>query len=296
MANYELGQDLLLLVQQRLGDALPSASTPNTDGDFYTRATDELNQAYREITALRPWRWARVRQQFTSVGEHTGEVVEVDGTIITLGDAPADSKTGFKFMFDREAVPHRIQLHNAEEETLALQTEYAGDETTGPYTIFQDELTVGADLGGHLVVKELHSGSELRPASERELDYWSPRNTLGHEIAWRYAQLSERVIRITPWTIQPRLFEAVYNVEPDALTFDGVVETDTPLLPKRYRVILAHRALETLYPDKRDARITIAQQQVQDLLKQMERTEIVAGQARRFVKPGQGGWGRSPYR
>lgn len=296
MANFELGKDLLLLVQQRLGDQVVTETEPKADGDFYLRAQQEINQAYREIAGLRPWRWAQVRRQFVSEAEHIGTVASVSGSIITLEDAPADSKTGFKFMFDREAVPHRIELHNAGEETLALQTPYAGDETSGPYTIFQDEITVADDVLAHLTVKELHTGDELRACPEAELDYLRPRNTLGHDFAWRYAQLTPSVIRISPWTIQARLFEARYNVVPDALTFDGVAETDTPLLPVQYRVMLAHRALEVLYPDKRDARVTIAQQQTQDLLKQMERTEVVAQKAQRYVKAARGGWGRSPFR
>src|ERR1051325_6560228 len=96
MAQFDTGSDILANVIRRAGEILPT-ETSTTGADHLIDAKLYVNEAYWDICAIKPWRWARKRDQFVSEAETTGSVTSISTTTVTLSATIATSKTGFKF-------------------------------------------------------------------------------------------------------------------------------------------------------------------------------------------------------
>jgi hypothetical protein len=291
VANYDLGQDLLGQLLRRAGDLLPTIASSDTASiattDRLIDAKLYLNNAYLEVCALKPWRWNRKRTQFASIAEVTGSVTLIAAATVTLGATIAASMAGRKFVMDADGIPARISAHTAGSATLTLAVDYTGSATSGSFTIFQDEITVATDILAFPTIREMHNGDWVDLISERELEEIYPRNVYGTSRSRRAAFISDSVIRLAPWNTDRRLFECTYSYRPSPLTFDGVAATDTPILPTDARRIIADRALEMVYSDKRDAREAVARRNVQEIFQRLSATEVTFAKPRMWVKRGQ---------
>lgn len=285
MANLDTGQEILRYVLRRAGEILPTASDESS-ADHLLDVKIHVQQAYWEICALRPWRFNRKRVQFTSVGEITGTVTSISGSVVTLASAISDSVANRKFMLDSDAVPHRIASHTAGSNVLTLSTTYVGPSTDGSFTVFQDEIDTGiTDLLAFPVLTELHWGDDIQVVPEGELARRFPRNVYGTVRAQYAAFLSPSVIRIAPWTKDARLFELSYNYRPASLSFDGSAN-DVPILPQDSRLAIALRALTRLYSDKRDARLDVVQKEFDETLARLSSVEISFSKPRIYIPDG----------
>jgi hypothetical protein len=280
MANFDTGQDILRNILRRGGDILPTETT-ETSADHLIDVKLYINSAYWEICALKPWRFNKKRKQFASIAEVTGSVSSIAGTSITLSATIATTMAGRKIFLDGDGIPHRISAHTAGTDVLTLEAGYTGSLTSGTFTIFQDEVETGqSDILAYPMIVELHTGDDLMVVPEGELLRQFPRNIQGTTRAQYAAFISQSAVRLAPWTESARLFEVVYNYRPPALTFDSVVNTDTPVIPQESRIVIAQRALAKMYADKRDARLEIVQKEMDETLARMSATETTFGKPR----------------
>lgn len=285
MAQFDTGQDLLNALMRRAGEMLPT-STDSTGTDHLIDAKLALQKAYWEIFALKPWRFARKRAQFNSVAKVDVTVNSISGTTVTLSASIASSMAGRKFFLVSDGIPARISAHTAGTATLTLETAYTGSATSGVGEIFQDEVTVATDILAYPLITELHFGDEILVIPEGEALSDFPRNIYGAPRAQYASFINDTTVRLMPWTHEARLFECAYNYRPSPLTFDGVAGTDTPAIPRDSRVIIMQRALEMIYSDKRDGRITIVQNELRETLGKMGSVESTFGKPR--IKPKRG--------
>jgi hypothetical protein len=291
------GQDLLAYVLRRAGELLPTTASGSADVGDADRLIDAkayILQSYVELCGLKPWRWNRAHKQFSSIGEVAVTVQSVVGNLVTLTAPVTPSMAGRKVLITADGIPCRIAGHTANTPTLALEiATYTGLAGSGSGAIFQDEIDVGVtDILGYPRIKELHIGDFLDIIPESELDQVAPRNVYGRERAEQCAFIDAHTIRIVPWTRAPRLFELRYTPRPNTLSFDGVVATDTPILPPDFRIIIGDRACERIYADKNDPRQKNAASQVQDTYSRMSGVEIQYGKPRGRPRKGQSVSGR----
>jgi hypothetical protein len=185
-----------------------------------------------------------------------------------------------KFYIDSDSIPHRILAHTSGTDTLTLQTAYTGSATSGPFTIFQDEVDTGlTDILAFPVLSELQWGEPVLVVPEGELASNYPRNTIGQDVVRYAAFLTTSVVRLVPWTTEAQLYELSYNRRPAALDFGGGA-ADTPIVPQDSRIAIAQRALMKLYNDKRDERLQIVQAEFNETLARMSATESTFGRPR----------------
>jgi hypothetical protein len=281
-ADFDTGQDILRNMIRRAGEILPT-DTDTSNADHLIDAKLYIQKAYWDLCALKPWRWARRRKQFVSIGQVTGSVSNISSTTVTLSATVATSMAGRKFLMDSDGIPCRISAHTAGTDTLTLEVAYTGAATSGTYTIFQDEITVASDILAFPTITELHTGDDILVVPENELLQDYPRNVRG-SVRTQYATfISDTQVRLCPWTYEPRLFEVTYNRRPSALTFDGVANTDTPVVPQESRAAIAQLALKLLYADKRDGRLQSVQAEFNESLHVMSAKEITFAKPRMFV-------------
>lgn len=293
---FDTGQLLLAHLLRRAGEILPGLEETSTadreiDGAMY------INHSYWKVCGLHPWRFNRKSPpaQFLSVAKDAVTVNSIVGATVTLSATIAATRAGRKFFLDSEGVPHRILAHTAGSAVLTLATSYSGTLTSGAGTIFQDELTVASDILAFPSITDLSTGLPLRLVSEQELRERAPRPTTSPSQTARLgAFITESVLRIAPWTDTARLFECAYNYRPDPLTFNGVEATDTPIVPRQYRAVIAWDALATLLVDRRqlDKAKAVRETEVAPLIDLMQRSSLTFSKPRVFVRPGQSIGGR----
>ena len=288
MAYFDTGQDLLRHLLRRVGQILPT-ETSEAGADRLIDASLYVNEAHWWVLAQRPWRFGRKDPplQFVSVAEQLVTVNSIAGSAVTLSAAIATSMAGRKLLLDAEGIPHRIAAHPGGTAAVTLVTSYTGEQTSGAGRIFQDELTVAADILAWPNITELQGGDvELVP--EGMLRDLHPRNVSSGDRTKRYAAfITDSKLRIAPWTSTARLFEVAYNYRPSPLTLDGVAGTDTPVVPRNFRQIIAWRAEERVAHDRRDKeREKTAKDEVAEVLALMERAELGFARPRSYVPRG----------
>lgn len=244
-------------------------STDSTGTDHLIDAKMYLQKAYWEIFALKPWRFARTRKQFVSTAKVDVTVNSISAATVTLSSVLSPSTAGRKFFMVSDGIPCRISAHTSGTASLTLETSYTGSETSGSGEIYLDEIEVATNILAYPLITELHFGDEIEVIPEGEALKEFPRNIYGESRAQYATFINDTTIRLMPWTNEARLFECAYNYRPVALTFDGVPATDTPDIPQDSRIVILQRALEMVYSDKRDGRITIAQNELRETLGKM---------------------------
>lgn len=292
MAEFDLGIDILRNVVRRAGEMLPTDVSTEAQADHYIDVKIYINRAYWEICALKPWRWARKRTQFVSIAQVTGTVTSIVGATVTLSATIATSMAGRKFYLESDGIPFRITAHTAGTDTLTLSASYTGTNTSGSFIIFQDEITVASDILAFPVLTQLHFWDDITIIPESESLGMSPRNIYGTTRSLYAAFITDSVIRLVPWTMDPHLFQVSYNYRPDPLDFGGLPATDTPILPRDDRIVIAQRSLELLATDKRDARLQEYKTEVRESLARMSAKESTFVKPRVRPRPGStvGGW------
>lgn len=282
MADFNTGQEILEHVIRRAGEILPT-ETSTASADHLIDAKLYINEAYKDICALKPWRWARTSKQFNSVAQQEISVTSISTTTVNLSTSISDSMTGRRMFLNSDGIPHRILSHTAATSTLTLESAYTGESTADDGIIYQDTLDICTDFLAFPTVRQLDWGDELTLIQETELFRMYPRNIYGsfraRYGAFLFADETLR-IRIAPWTTDAHLFEITYNYRPDSLTFNSDSTTDVPILPVDSRSAIAHRALVKIFADKRDQRVEIAQREFSEQIDKMSSVETSANKPR----------------
>lgn len=263
MAHFDTGLDILGYVLRRAGDLVPSLASTTANvalADHDIDARLYINQAYFDLCAERRWAWARKQPAYQFVTEDAFEVTVtgVAGNVISLSGVIINPKSNWKFMFDSEAIPHRIASHVGGSHQLFLVTPYAGEATTGTGRVFRDEYTLPVDdILAFPDLRDIETANYTRIIPEEELRERFPRNTWS--VTWsshQYAAfIDTNTLRFAPWHECRHLYELSYNYRPDPLDFTGATATDTPIAPREHRHLIAELTLERLYSDKEDARL-----------------------------------------
>lgn len=292
MAHFDTGEEILVEHLRRCGELFPTQTDADlSNADRLLSAKLDLNQAYWNVIAAKPWRWARKdpAKQFVSIAKQAvtaSSLVAATG-VITLSATIAATQAGRKFYLDQDAIPHRIDSHTAGTAVLNLAAgAYTGAATSGAGTIFMDEITVATDILAFPIIKQLHTGDELLVIPEAEFIDKLGKNVDDRERAQYAAFITESKIRIGPHTTEARLFECSYNRRPDPLTFDGAASTDTPIVPREGRVIIGLFALRTLLIDKRDERYKVIQGEIDEKWALLSGTELSFAKPRTYVRRG----------
>lgn len=289
MSHLDTGQDILAEFLRRCGELFPTQTTADlTNVDRLISAKIDVNQAYWNVCAAKPWRWGRKDPpaQFVSIARQTVTANAISGATVTLSATIAATQAGRKFYVDADGIPHRISAHTAGTATLTLATSYTGSATSGRGAIFMDEITVASDIMAFPIVTELHSGDQLLVIPEAEFVEKFPRNVHDKDRARYAAFVTQSKIRISPHTTAARLFECSYNYRPDPLDFSGAAATDTPIVPREGRVIIGLFALRTILIDKRDERYKVIQGEIDEKWALLGGAEITFSKPRMTVRRG----------
>lgn len=291
MAELDTGQAILANLLRRSGEIAPTSTDVST-ADHLIDAKLAVTEAVAFISAYRPWRWARIDppQQVVSIAKIDVTQVSIVGSTVTLSADPGGGTTsmaGRKYFVDGDAIPARISAHTIGASTMTLQAAYTGLQTgSAAAHVFTDEITLPVAVLAYPDIQEMHIGDYLTILPEPMFRNKYPRNIQG-SIRANYATfITATKIRIAPWTNDARLFEYVGNAVPAPLTFDGVAGTDTPTIPRWSRKAIANRALQTLFPDKRDARLKEAQAELQDMLSMLEKQDMTFARHRSWIPKG----------
>lgn len=294
MAEYQTGQAILTDILSRSGElGIGSA-------DLEAEAKRYIQASYIAVLAEPfPWPWGKKEPPgvLTTVAEYkTGKVaVTKDSTTITFDTTPTGlSFLNRKFFIENDPVVYRISTHTTGALTAALDSAYLGTTDAGAtFRIFQDEYDLASDFlrpfGKKFLRDQLVSTSyQADLIGEDELSTRYPTPQVGTTVRY-LALISEKRIRVAPYTEEARRFEYPYLFHPGVLTFDGTSADTLIIAPAEDRIVVAFYALANLCFDK--DQMTKAQGFAMAgaaKLKDMKRL------AMRFVKPRL--WMRSQYR
>lgn len=291
MSDYvATGQDAVAWFLRRCGQLFPNDATI-ADAQRIIDAKIHLNERYWDVCASKPYRWARrdPAKQFTSVAKQTVTATDVstaDPAVVTLSATIATSQAGRKFYLDGDGIPHRIQAHTAGTASLTLVTAYTGTLTSGSGVIYQDELTIAADILAYPLIYDMHGNApDVQIIDEAYFLELRGRNVKDGAYARYVTFISDGKVRIGPHTTARRLFECAYNYRPDPLTFDGTA-TDVPIIPLQARTLPALFALRDLMVDRRDERVKLIQGEIEEKAALVSGTEITLAKPRGHVPPG----------
>jgi len=253
MSNFEdliTGRDLLFAT---LTECQRSAS----EADEYAVDTKRyIREAYWKILPANRWEWALSSTPgvITTVAKVTGSVNSISSATVTLSASITDSMTGRKFYMDANQGVYRISAHTAGTATLTLDGSYVETETSGPFTIYQDEYSVSSD------VLKVWDPFQVRGQWWQEvpiLDKPIFENFFGKGWSAGPAPLQAatevqrdtnggRTFRFGPWSETAVSVEYDYT-KFDDLDFSGVAATDTPKVPRPHRHSIVELAASKLW-------------------------------------------------
>lgn len=265
MANYTFSSDLVSDILFRAGEPTDGTS------DYDSVALQYLNRAYQGMwsggSELVPamsevWWWLRKDDQgvltLNPIIEAGTVNVENNSASITFSSAPTPSVVGRHFKINDHADVFIITAHTAGQTGATLESVYTGDTNiTASYKVIQFDYELASDI------LYLSSPMFAYQDGEREIGLidlstlkrrW-PINNLHSGVPRNCAPLSQTAIRFSHYggTSSTDLIKIDYEYtrEPSDLTDSG---SETPLVPRQYRKILADWGLWYLLQDKDDSR------------------------------------------
>lgn len=289
--DFNTGQDLLYYVLVRAGQS-ESASD-----DYANRVQGFVLDAYWTVLQMHKWPFAMASSPgvlTTSASQSVtiSSITSATPGVVTLSATIATSQAGKKIFLNSTQAMYRIASHTAGTDQLTLDAKYVETTTSGPATIFQDEYA--------LATTAIKIWSPLRPRGT----YWNDidvleendfRSRYGHSgiagpgpieaAMWTRRDSAGSIqLQLAPWS------EDAVNIEYDytqfvTLTFDGVAGTDTPVIPRQDRVVVAYKALYDLMADKNDTRADGMELKAQRKLKEMVSVHLPATKSQAFVRP-----------
>lgn len=144
MAVYKL--ETFLDIQDRVREELKVQSDDTTSLNRIRRI---INEVYlNEVVPFHRWWWLRKRIDVdTEPAFFLGSAnVVSNSNIVTLTEAPATSRKGWKFMTNSYSEVNYVKDHTAGSNTITLETPYMGlTDTAARYTLWTDEVTLPTD-------------------------------------------------------------------------------------------------------------------------------------------------------
>ena len=268
MANYTFSQDLVNDILFKCGEPVDGTS------DFDSQALEYLNDAYQGVWTggreLDPninenWWWLRKDDQ----GVLTLDPVRDAGTVaftngsnsITFSSAPSFSVSGWHIKADEHADVFIISDHTASGAAATLESVYTGETAaTASFKCMHLDYALATDLiylrGPMQVFQQtaVHK-NEVHLTDLHTMGQEWPLNEIGSGVPDSFAMLTERSVRFSHFGgVSAGDYIKVnyeYGYEPADLTDSG---SETPLVPRQYRSILANWGTGLLMLVKEDTR------------------------------------------
>ena len=252
--TYEFGLDIL-------NDVLVRAGEPTSGSEFSDQVKRYIWRGYIELLKAGPRLAAKKDPPgvISTVAKVTGTASVTEGSAsVTLDATVAASMSGRKFVFDDENVPYRITAHTAGTAAVTLDATFKEDtKASAVYTIFQDEYDLATDC--LIPWRFWFRGSlsrKLTFVTEDEMTSLHPTRIIStaNGPVIKIGLISEKRVRIVPWTEDAETIEYSYTIEPTELDYTGAGAGDTPIVEHADRYIVADYAFMMLLFDKNDER------------------------------------------
>lgn len=259
MSNYQYTSDLLATVLEKAGE--------KTDGtsDFASMALTLINRAYFDITqggaeflptVNEDWLWLRERSTITLETVITTGTVSVtnNSASITFSSAPAKDLDDWFFKVDTHEDVFRISAHTAAQAGATLDSVYTGDtDATANYKVFKLEYTLAT--GAQRILSPMRiqrTNNKKKRIDGISIDRIPADNLVRAGIPDNFALISETIVRFDKYVETEMVrVDYWYKKLPSDLT-NGASEE--PLVPWKYRKVIADIALYYLLIDMNDDR------------------------------------------
>ena len=250
MANFDTFANIKLDILDRAGEVTDGTS------DYDTAAGRAIVRAFQQLSNRHPFLYLRsdppgaVR---TIAPLTTGTVnVENGNTAITFSSAPTPSVAKRKIKITAWDEFYRIATHTAGATAATLDSAFNGTtDTVAPYTVYQDEYDLATDLR-HMV--GMWTAENLTPIEQKSEEWLRENYPSVASAVWPplfFARVGEQRIRFEGYPNVTRRIEYAYTTIPTD-------PTDTILVPRNWRYVLADGALYWLYMYKNDNRADAA--------------------------------------
>lgn len=264
MANLRYTTDIKADVLFRGGEPQANSSYDASVLEWINRAQTGLALGGLEFneTVQENWWWLRKDPPGVLVLQPpitTGTVaVTNNSSSVTFTNAPAVSTTGYFFKTDADSDTFRVSAHAANDTMATLDSVFTGETNTAKtYTLFKTEYTLADDVHRVIAPMRSYSDAELRvdgiELSAMDRDY--PIALIEEGTPCKFAHISDQKVRFNRYGTANNgallRLEYDYLRTPPTLTGEAGEE---PIVPLRFRQILADIALFWLYLIKDDNR------------------------------------------
>jgi hypothetical protein len=264
MANYTTSQDIVNDILVR--GAEPTDGTSDFDADVVTW----LNRAYLGILSggseLDPdvneiWWWLRSDDQGVLTLNpitNTGTInVTNNSTSVTFSSAPAASQAGRHFKVDDHADVFIISSHTGGSTSATLESVYTGTtNTTASFRVFQVDYDLASDV---LYVAQAMTAFQSNRVEIKGIDLtilkkkW-PINEIGPGVPRNFAMIGDQKVRFSHSGGIDSTDLIKVDYEYAKIPTDLADDSSSPLVPRKYRYILADWALAILLSVKDDSK------------------------------------------
>jgi hypothetical protein len=220
-----------------------------TDSDVEAVAKQALNDIQQEICQSANHSWLYGNKSFITVLPYsTGTITATEGsaTIIGTGVTWTSAMVGRKFNCSNATYTVATVTTTPSME-LTLTTVFADTSGTGLlYKIYQDEYSLASDVDDVISIRSENSPYKLDKIGIEVMDsYWPARGAFGYPVKYSdvgYDSSGYPVIALYPIPSTARNLYYRYKKRIVEMSADA----DEPIIPLRYRWVLAKGALYTL--------------------------------------------------
>ena len=226
-----------------------------SDSDVEDVVEQSLNDILQEICQAYNFTWLYGDSSFITVAVYeAGTVTATEGSTTITGSSTifTSGMVGRKFVCENATYDISAFVSTTE---ITLSTNYAGAGGSGlSYTIYQDEYSLASDCEDVLSMRQENHPYRLKKVGIEVMDsYYPQRSSFGYPVAYSivgYDSSDYMVVALYP---NPNVARNVYYRYKKRVT-EMSADSDTPIIPLRYRWVLAKGALYTVakYLDQPD--------------------------------------------
>lgn len=255
-----------------------------TDGtsDYNAAALRYLNRAYQAVwmggSEFAPeinetWWWLKAHASLTLQPIIDAGTIDVtnDSTSITFSSAPSSSLAGWHIKVDDHADVFKIASHTGGAAGATLDLAYTGEtDSAADYEAFKLDYDLAGDILHLIAPMQTYQRRQIELVSQEEFEESWPLDEIKEGTPTKFMMVDENTVRFNAKG-QDESDELVrvdysYLQEPSDLIDDA---SDTPLVPRQYRRVLADIAVFFLHIDKADSRADTVGLMAQKILRAM---------------------------
>jgi hypothetical protein len=217
-----------------------------SDSDVSDVVAQALNDVLQEICQAYNFSWLYGESSFiTTAPYETGTIEATEGTTAITGS----STVWTSGMADRKlrCEDATYVISSASTTSITLKTNYAGDGGSGlTYKIYQDEYSMDSDVEDVISCRQENNPQRIDKKDLEYMDrYYPQRDSFGYPSI--YSQIgydSNGYLKIATYSIPNQARNIYYRYKKRVTEMSA--STDTPIIPLRYRWVLAKGALYTV--------------------------------------------------